>query len=73
MKEKEEEFTKAKGIKRIKDDKLKDELTCNICFEIYHKPVSMIPCLHSFCGGCLSDWIKKSKECPFCRKVSTAV
>jgi E3 ubiquitin-protein ligase CHFR len=26
-----------------------------------------MPCLHSFCGGCFSDWVKRQKDCPSCR------
>jgi hypothetical protein len=28
--------------------------------------------LHSFCGACLSTWVKTSKECPNCRKTITS-
>ncbi|VDN54967.1 unnamed protein product [Dracunculus medinensis] len=56
----------------LADDKLKlnkicDNLTCSICLEIIHKCVSIFPCLHKFCAGCLSDWIKMRKSCPKCR------
>ena len=28
-----------------------------------------MPCLHNFCGGCLSGWVDtKKKDCPHCRK-----
>jgi len=33
------------------------------------QPVSLMPCLHVFCGACFSDWLQKSKECPHCRLV----
>jgi E3 ubiquitin-protein ligase CHFR len=32
-----------------------------------HQAVALMPCLHNYCGGCMSDWIKRSKECPNCR------
>lgn len=35
---------------------------------IMHQPVSLIPCLHTYCGGCFADWMTRSKECPNCRK-----
>jgi hypothetical protein len=35
---------------------------------IMHQPVSLIPCLHTYCGGCFADWMERSKECPNCRK-----
>lgn len=30
--------------------------------------LSLQPCLHTYCGGCYSEWMEKSKECPVCRK-----
>jgi E3 ubiquitin-protein ligase CHFR len=27
-----------------------------------------MPCLHNFCGGCFTDWIGRSKDCPHCRE-----
>ena len=27
----------------------------------------MQPCLHCDCGGCYSEWMEKSDECPVCR------
>jgi len=73
MKKKNEERKEQERLNKLKAESHKEELTCNICLEIFYKPVSIIPCLHSFCGGCLSDWIKKSKECPHCRKQGTQV
>lgn len=32
-----------------------------------HQAVTLMPCLHTFCGGCLSDWVKRQKDCPSCR------
>lgn len=26
-----------------------------------------MPCLHTFCGGCFSDWVSRQKDCPSCR------
>lgn len=26
-----------------------------------------LPCGHVFCGGCLTEWLEKTKECPACR------
>ena len=39
--------------------KLAAEHECGICYELLHQPVQLAPCLHIFCGGCLSDWFKK--------------
>ena len=32
-----------------------------------------MPCLHTFCGGCFSDWMKRAKDCPSCREPVTEV
>ncbi|XP_061182363.1 E3 ubiquitin-protein ligase TRIM56-like [Saccostrea echinata] len=47
-------------------------LTCSICFEVYTGPKTL-PCLHSFCKGCIDTLTKKTpnkKEfsCPVCRE-----
>ncbi|XP_055957740.1 E3 ubiquitin-protein ligase rnf8-like [Patella vulgata] len=31
-------------------------LTCSICYEVFTEPKTL-PCLHSFCEKCLSDYI----------------
>lgn len=53
--------------------KLVSEHECGICYELLHQPVQLAPCLHIFCGGCLSDWFKKQKDCPKCRKKAKTV
>ncbi|CAO3611644.1 unnamed protein product [Cunninghamella blakesleeana] len=30
-----------------------DEYTCSICFSVFTNPVTIHPCLHTFCKGCL--------------------
>eukprot|EP00047_Mylnosiga_fluctuans_P005824 m.242957 g.242957 ORF g.242957 m.242957 type:complete len:493 (+) comp14130_c0_seq1:37-1515(+) len=43
-------------------------LLCCICQCIVHDAVSVVPCLHVFCGGCLSEWEEHSNsDCPQCR------
>ena len=47
------------------------ELTCAICLSRYNRP-KLLPCLHSYCKGCLEDMLKKSREkrnitCPQCK------
>ena len=46
---------------------------CGICHEILHDAVSAQPCLHSFCGGCYSEWKKNNETCPQCRKIVHSV
>ena len=55
--------------------KVKEELTCAICQDLLKEP-KILPCLHSFCTGCLKEWSgrlvnldpsKRHLECPLCR------
>ncbi|KAJ9662167.1 hypothetical protein H2198_001518 [Neophaeococcomyces mojaviensis] len=32
------------------------ELICSICTEILYQPLTILDCLHSFCGSCLKEW-----------------
>lgn len=48
---------------------------CSICLSIWHDVVTVAPCLHNFCNGCFSEWLRRSQEkrstvlCPQCRSV----
>ena len=51
------------------------ELSCRICLDVLNDPRAL-PCLHSFCYGCLEGWVKNSRAsknicCPLCKEVST--
>ena len=55
--------------------KVKEELTCAICQDLLNQP-KILPCLHSFCTGCLKEWsgrlasltpLERYLECPLCR------
>ncbi|KAI1611322.1 hypothetical protein EDD36DRAFT_285492 [Exophiala viscosa] len=35
---------------------LEKELVCFICTEILYQPLTLIDCLHTFCGSCLKEW-----------------
>ena len=35
---------------------LEKELTCSICTEVLYRPLTLLSCLHTFCGSCLKDW-----------------
>ncbi|OTA61892.1 hypothetical protein K449DRAFT_382549 [Hypoxylon sp. EC38] len=35
---------------------LEKELTCAICTDILYQPLTLLDCLHTFCGSCLKDW-----------------
>jgi hypothetical protein len=47
---------------------LEKELMCGICQDLMHRPVALQPCMHSFCGACFSEWMKRKIECPQCRQ-----
>ncbi|KAL7626323.1 hypothetical protein AAE478_003095 [Parahypoxylon ruwenzoriense] len=40
---------------------LEKELTCSICTEILFQPLTLLDCLHTFCGSCLKDWFSWQK------------
>ncbi len=46
------------------------ELQCPICQEMFHRPVITVPCAHTLCSSCLSQWVmaKRKGECPVCRQ-----
>ncbi len=49
----------------------KNFLSCCICFDQLNDPVGL-PCLHTFCFGCLQNWHKTSENpyrviCPACK------
>ena len=51
------------------DTSMEEELLrCTICQEIFHEPVNANPCNHMFCAGCMSLWMRQSKNCPQCRE-----
>ncbi|XP_069107261.1 E3 ubiquitin-protein ligase TRIM13-like [Argopecten irradians] len=53
-----------------------DQITCTICLEIFQEPKAL-PCLHSFCKKCISNYIierhsqnphRNGYHCPVCRR-----
>jgi hypothetical protein len=40
---------------------LEKEFTCSICTEILYRPLTLLDCLHTFCGGCLKQWFSFQK------------
>ena len=49
------------------------KLECCVCSELLYQPVNAQPCLHTFCGGCLSEWFSRHKDCPECGNPATSV
>ncbi|KAK6503246.1 hypothetical protein TWF481_008275 [Arthrobotrys musiformis] len=64
---------------------LEKELTCSICTSIFHHPVTLLDCLHSYCGSCAKEWFTSappnpqggsypvSRGCPTCRQSVRAI
>ncbi|KAI9669585.1 MAG: hypothetical protein M1817_004628 [Caeruleum heppii] len=55
---------------------LEKELTCSICREVLYQPLTLLDCLHTFCGSCLREWfswqaLRPASDhpytCPSCR------
>jgi Zn finger protein HypA/HybF involved in hydrogenase expression len=40
---------------------LERELSCSICTEVLYNPLTLLDCLHTFCGGCLKEWFRWQK------------
>ncbi|EPS43064.1 hypothetical protein H072_2863 [Dactylellina haptotyla CBS 200.50] len=51
--------------------KLERELTCSICCELFKDPVTLLNCLHNFCGSCIVPWSENNSSCPSCRGAIT--
>ncbi|KAK3902665.1 hypothetical protein C8A05DRAFT_33631 [Staphylotrichum tortipilum] len=37
---------------------LEAELTCSICTDLLYQPLTLLDCLHTFCGACLKEWFR---------------
>ncbi|KAJ5173063.1 hypothetical protein N7492_005656 [Penicillium capsulatum] len=58
---------------------LEKELGCSICTELLYQPLTLLDCLHTFCGSCLKEWFNAQGSrhrpsgsspqftCPSCR------
>ncbi|KAH7344326.1 hypothetical protein BKA66DRAFT_434250 [Pyrenochaeta sp. MPI-SDFR-AT-0127] len=55
---------------------LERELTCSICTDLLFQPLTLLDCLHTFCGACLKEWFAFQAStaasihpytCPACR------
>ncbi|KAL0233263.1 hypothetical protein GEMRC1_012008 [Eukaryota sp. GEM-RC1] len=42
-------------------------LNCSICASTFDK-ASTLPCGHSFCLTCITEWLEGHQNCPICRK-----
>ncbi|KAJ5164035.1 uncharacterized protein N7500_005865 [Penicillium coprophilum] len=56
---------------------LEKELVCSICTELLYQPLTLLDCLHTFCGSCVKEWFSAQGSrrprasprftCPSCR------
>jgi len=37
-------------------------LRCEICYELYNIPVSLVPCLHTFCSHCIRTHLRDTMK-----------
>jgi pSer/pThr/pTyr-binding forkhead associated (FHA) protein len=54
--------------KRFLNNALEEALLCCICQDVMHRPAILLPCLHSCCAACISEWRVRSNDCPHCRE-----
>ena len=57
--------------KSFKGEASKKDLTCSVCLDRLKDP-RLLPCLHTYCKGCLQGIVRKSRDksniqCPQCR------
>ena len=63
-------LTKIKTIRtkaKLNTSKLFEEITCAVCRFSHQDPYKIVPCGHSFCNWCLTEWLKQNATCPMCR------
>ncbi|KAL0343263.1 UNVERIFIED_CONTAM: hypothetical protein Sangu_1213700 [Sesamum angustifolium] len=67
--------TKETCKKQLKINLDPEHAKCSICLNVWHDVVTVAPCLHNFCNGCFSEWLKRCQDrrssvlCPQCRAV----
>jgi hypothetical protein len=44
-----------------------EAFSCVICMDLYHDPILMTPCGHSFCQECIKCWLRDHPTCPVCK------
>lgn len=57
------------------DDELSakaEDMQCSICSFVFYIPFSLLPCKHTYCKRCISEWMNRQLTCPLCRCEPTA-
>ncbi|KAJ3671687.1 hypothetical protein LUZ60_007766 [Juncus effusus] len=73
----------SQDMKSIKIQLDVEHAKCSICLNIWHDVVTVSPCLHNFCNGCFSEWLRRNSKgsvdkasnitCPQCRAIVHSV
>ncbi|CAI5731033.1 unnamed protein product [Hyaloperonospora brassicae] len=68
----EEEVVSAAKKAREHEEEKERLMMCSVCLEYFHGSATL-PCSHTFCGYCISNWFRHSLSCPECRNVVKTV
>ena len=49
-----------------------EDMQCSICSFVFYIPFSLLPCKHTYCKRCISEWMNRQLTCPLCRCEPTA-
>lgn len=58
--------SESNSVSMMESDSVKSTAECSICLELMALSYSVVPCGHSFCYVCITDWMKQNKKCPTC-------
>ena len=59
--------------KRVSEDRELSDDSCSICIDDITDMCYTDTCLHKFCFGCLSEWVKRRHICPMCKADFTSI
>jgi hypothetical protein len=71
----EEEENESADPPRPSSSQIGEAITCGICFGLLYKCVTVVPCMHNFCGPCMREWsnARERAPCPQCRGAATHI
>ncbi|KAG7384045.1 hypothetical protein PHYPSEUDO_003015 [Phytophthora pseudosyringae] len=64
--------TAAKRAQENEKEERERLMMCPVCLEYFHGSATL-PCSHTFCGHCISNWFRNALSCPECRDVVRTV
>ncbi|CAD6187726.1 unnamed protein product [Caenorhabditis auriculariae] len=50
-----------------RENDIHEIVQCSICLDVMHNVMTVSPCAHKFCTGCILEWKKDNRSCPKCR------